>query len=83
MRNTYYVRLEEGLCLTSHLRATYTKPFSLREYGKRCCSNFLLIKSSVNKKIWIISVVYDKYTTSSELTLLMKFRVGARLANLF
>ena len=66
-RDTYYIRLKEGLYLTLHLRATYLEPFSLREYGKRCSLNFLLIKCFVSKKI-LISVVYYKYITSGELT---------------
>ena len=44
-RNTYYIRLEEGLYRASHLRETSIEPFSLREYGTRCSSNFILIKS--------------------------------------
>ena len=40
----------------------FMEPFPFREYGKRCCSNFLLIKSLVSKKIFI-SFVYYKYTT--------------------
>ena len=55
MENTHYIRLEEGLYLTSYST---------------------IAESFVRKKR--LSVVYHKYITSGELTLLMKFRVGVR-----
>ena len=63
-------RTEDMQYLTSYLRVTYLETFFLREYGMRCNSNFILIRLFVSKKI-LISVVYYKYTTSDELTLLI------------
>ena len=38
-RNTYYIRLGEGLCLASHLKATTTS-FLRVVYGAKCSTDF-------------------------------------------
>ena len=63
-------RTENKQYLMSLGETTFIEPFSLREYGKRFSSNFLLIKSFVSKKILALQLHTTSTRTSGDLTIL-------------